>query len=72
MIYVKQEGENLNREILDVFLNMRRTKIEEIIFKEQLRLLDPEENHEEVMEFLNYLNEIKKQIAKELGSVVSR
>ena len=71
MIYVKQEGENLNREILDVFLNMRRTKIEEIIFKEQLRLLDPEENHEEVMEFLNYLNEIKKQIAKELGSVVS-
>jgi hypothetical protein len=51
---------------------MRRTKIEEIIFKEQLRLLDPEENHEEVMEFLNYLNEIKKQIAKELGSVVSR
>lgn len=72
MIYVKQEGENLNREILDVFLNMRRTKIEEIIFKEQLRLLDPEENHEEVMEFLNYLNEIKKQIANELGSVVSR
>ena len=72
MIYVKQEGENLNREILDVFLNMRRTKIEEIIFKEQLRLLDPEENHEEVMEFLKYLNEIKKQIGKELGSVVSR
>jgi len=72
MIYVKQEGENLNREILDVFLNMRRTKIEEIIFKEQLRLLDPEENPEEVMEFLSYLNERKKEIAKELGSVVSR
>lgn len=72
MIYVKQEGENLNREILDVFLNMRRTKIEEIIFKEQLRLLDPQENHEEVMEFLSYLNEIKKGIANELGSVVSR
>lgn len=72
MIYVKHEGENLNREILDVFLNMRRTKIEEIIFKEQLRLLNPEENHEEVMEFLSYLNEIKKGIANELGSVVSR
>jgi DNA primase len=72
MIYVKQEGENLNREILDVFLNMRRTKIEEIIFKEQLRLLDPEENHEEVMEFLSYLNDIKKEIANELGAVVSR
>ena len=72
MIYVKQEGENLNREILDVFLNMRRTKIEEIIFKEQLRLLDPEENHEEVMEFLSYLNDIKKGIANELGAVVSR
>ena len=72
MIYVKQEGENLNREILDVFLNMRRTKIEEIIFKEQLRLLDPEENHEDVMEFLSYLNDIKKGIANELGAVVSR
>jgi hypothetical protein len=51
---------------------MRRTKIEEIIFKEQLRLLDPEENHEDVMEFLSYLNDIKKGIANELGAVVSR
>ena len=33
MIYIKNEGDQFIREILDVFLNMRRTKIEEIIIK---------------------------------------
>ena len=72
LIYVKQEGQNLHRELLDVFLNMRRTKIEEIILREQEKLLDPLENPIETMEYLDYLNATKLRIANELGSVVSR
>ena len=72
MIYIKNEGDQFIREILDVFLNMRRTKIEEIIIKEQLKLADPDEDPEQIMTFLDYLNTKKLEIAKELGAVVSR
>ena len=51
---------------------MRRTKIEEIILREQEKLLDPLENPIETMEYLDYLNATKLRIANELGSVVSR
>jgi len=72
MIYIKNEGDQFIREILDVFLNMRRTKIEEIIIKEQLKLADPDEDPEQIMTFLDHLNTKKLEIAKELGAVVSR
>ncbi len=72
MIYIKNEGDQFIREILDVFLNMRRTKIEEIIIKEQLKLADPDEDPEQIMTFLDYLNTKKLEIARELGAVVSR
>ena len=72
MIYIKNEGDQFIREILDVFLNMRRTKIEEIIIKEQLKLADPDEDPEQIMTFLDFLNTKKLEIAKELGAVVSR
>jgi len=72
MIYIKNEGDQFIREILDVFLNMRRTKIEEIIIKEQLKLADPDEDPEQIMMFLDHLNTKKLEIAKELGAVVSR
>lgn len=71
-IHVKREGDNLNREILEVFLNLRRTKIEEAIILEQNRLSDPEVDHDEVLLNLNFLLELKVKIAKELGTVVSR
>ncbi len=72
MIYVKKDGDNLKQEIVDVFLNLRRTKIEELILKEQEKLSDVNEDPEEILEFLMYLNEMKLKIASQLGSVVSR
>jgi DNA primase len=72
MIYVKQESDNIQQQLVALFLNLRRTKIEEIILKEQSKLAEPEEDHEEIMEFLDYLNKIKLEIANKLGSVVSR
>ncbi len=72
LIYVKQESENFRQEAVDIFLNLRRTKIEELIIATQKMLLDPEANHEEIMEYLDYLNTIKKEIASKLGNVVTR
>jgi len=72
MIYIKNEGDQFIREILDVFLNMRRTKIEEIILREQSKLADPDEDPEQIMMFLDHLNTKKLEIANQLGSVVSR
>lgn len=72
LIYVKQEAENFRQEAVDIFLNLRRTKIEELIIATQKMLLEPEANHEEIMEYLDYLNTIKKEIASKLGNVVTR
>ena len=72
LIHVKQEAENFRQEAVDIFLNLRRTKIEELIISTQKMLLEPEANHEEIMEYLDYLNTIKKDIASKLGNVVTR
>jgi len=72
LIYVKQQEENFMQEIIDVFLHLRRTKIEEIILEEQKRFNDPEENHEEILEFIIYLNSKKLDLAKQIGAVVTR
>ncbi len=61
-----------NDELISIFLNIRRTKIEEIILSEQLKLQMPEEQHDEILEYLDFLNTVKIDIANKLGNVVSR
>jgi hypothetical protein len=72
MIYVKTEEDNYRDELISIFLNIRRTKIEEIILSEQLKLQQPEEQHDEILEYLDFLNTVKIDIANKLGNVVSR
>ena len=72
MIYVKTEEDNYRDELISIFLNIRRTKIEEIILSEQLKLQIPEEQHDEILEYLDFLNTVKIDIANKLGNVVSR
>jgi DNA primase len=72
MIYVKTEEDNYRDELISIFLNIRRTKIEEIILNEQLKLQMPEEQHDEILEYLDFLNTVKIDIANKLGNVVSR
>lgn len=71
-IYIKQEADNYRDDLISLFLNIRRTKIEEIILEEQKKLLDEAENAEDVLEFLNFLNSKRKEIADVTGTVVSR
>ena len=72
LIYVKTENDNYRESVIAIFLNIRRTKIEEIILAEQQKLLDPEEQHDEILEYLDFLNGMKIEIANKLGNVVSR
>lgn len=72
LIYVKQEDENYLQEVLDVFMHMRRTKIEEIIIEFQQKLNDPEEDPEDVLHYIDYLNTVKLEMAKRIGAVVTR
>lgn len=72
MIYVKSESENLLDMIKEVFLNLNRTKIDNIIFAEQEKLKNPEEDPETVLIMLDLLNQKKVEINNILGAVVSR
>jgi DNA primase len=74
MIYVKTEDDSYRDAVIAIFLNIRRTKIEEIIIAEQQKLMlpDAEESIDETLEYLDYLNTIKIEIANKLGNVVSR
>ncbi len=74
MIYVKTEDDSYRDAVIAIFLNIRRTKIEEIIIAEQQKLMEPdaEESIDETLEYLDYLNTIKIEIANKLGNVVSR
>jgi DNA primase len=72
LIYVKQQEDNFMQEIIDVFLHLRRTKIEELIIEEQKKFNDPEENPEYILEFIIYLNTKKLELAKQIGAVVTR
>jgi DNA primase len=74
MIYVKTEDDSYRDAVIAIFLNIRRTKIEEIIIAEQQKLMEPdaEDSIDETLEYLDYLNTIKIEIANKLGNVVSR
>lgn len=72
LIYVKTESDNFRSALIDIFLSLRRTKIEELIVAELEKLKIPDQDHEETMEYLNYLNTYKLALAAQIGYVISR
>jgi hypothetical protein len=72
LIYVKTESDNFRSALIDIFLSLRRTKIEELIIAELEKLKIPDQDHEETMEYLNYLNTYKLALAAQIGYVISR
>ncbi len=72
LISIKTEDDNYPKELIDIFLNLRRTKIEEMILEEQKKLLDPEEDDSEVLQVLDYLVGLRRKIAEQIGAVTAR
>ena len=72
MISVTTRSENYKKEIYDLFLHLRRTKIEELIIEHQKMLGDEEYDETEVLDFLNELIRKKSEIASKIGAVVTR
>ena len=72
LISIKTEDDNYPKELIDIFLNLRRTKIEEMILEEQKKLLDPGEDDSEVLQVLDYLVALRRKIAEQIGAVTAR
>jgi DNA primase len=74
-IDVKEESSDYENQIANMFLHLRRKKIDAMI-ENHLTLIKEESNDGEsfelMMEFLTELNELKRQIAEKLGNSVSR
>jgi hypothetical protein len=72
---VKDESSDYVNQIANMFLHLRRKKIDAMI-ENHLTLIKEEGNDGEtfelMMEFLTELNELKRQIAQKLGNSVSR
>jgi DNA primase len=74
-IDVKDEATAYKEQIVNMFLHLRRKKVDAMI-ENHLEMIKQEgsdsESFELMMEFLTELNEIKRQIAAKLGNSVSR
>jgi hypothetical protein len=72
---VKDEATAYKEQIVNMFLHLRRKKVDAMI-ENHLEMIKQEgsdsESFELMMEFLTELNEIKRQIAQKLGNSVSR
>jgi DNA primase len=69
-IFVKTDGDNYKNELIAVFRYLRRKKLDNLIRHYTNLLKHPEADVEEVLEYLNYLNELKSVLAKDIGGVV--
>lgn len=69
-IHVNTESDNYRHELTSVFLYLRRKKLDNLIRHQMDLLKNPEGDVSEILEYLNYLNEMKNRIAKEIGGVV--
>jgi hypothetical protein len=67
---VKTDGDNYKNELIAVFRYLRRKKLDNLIRHYTNLLKHPEADVEEVLEYLNYLNELKSVLAKDIGGVV--
>jgi hypothetical protein len=62
-------------QVLNMFLHLRRKKVDALIENHLSMMKEPENTEEDLsmmMEFLIELNEVKRQIAEKLGNSVSR
>lgn len=74
-IDVTQESEVPQDQVLNMFLHLRRKKVDALIENHLSMMKEPENTEEDLsmmMEFLIELNEVKRQIAEKLGNSVSR
>ena len=69
-IHVKREEDNYRNELTAVFLYLRKKKLDNLIRHYTLSLKEPDTDVSEVLEMLNYLNELRSRISKDIGGVV--
>ncbi|MBM3398987.1 MAG: DNA primase [Bacteroidetes bacterium] len=69
-IHVKKEEDNFKNEITAVFLYLRKKKLDNLIKHYTLLLQDPETDVSDTLEMLNYLNELRSRVSKDIGGVV--
>ena len=73
MIYVTNRDKNYKKELFDIFLHLKRTKLEEMIEEQSKQLENIEEDDlADLLEFLNELNRRKMELASKMGAVVTR
>lgn len=74
-IDVKDEGLSYKEQVVNMFLHLRRKKVDAVIDNHLELMRNPEISIEELelmMEFLIELNQVKREIALKLGNSVSR
>jgi len=69
-IHVKKEQDNYQNEVTAVFLYLRKKKLDNLIKHYTLSLQDPATDVSETLEMLNYLNDLRSRVSKEIGGVV--
>jgi DNA primase len=69
-IHVKKEEDNYRNELTAVFLYLRKKKLDNLIKHYTQLLQDPAADVSEILEMLNYLNELRSRVAREIGGVV--
>jgi DNA primase len=69
-IHVKKEQDNYQNEVTAVFLYLRKKKLDNLIKHYTLSLQNPDTDVSETLEMLNYLNDLRSRVSKEIGGVV--
>jgi hypothetical protein len=69
-IHVKKEEDNYRNELTAVFLYLRKKKLDNLIKHYTQSLQEPDADVSEILEMLNYLNDLRARVAKKIGGVV--
>jgi len=69
-ILISTEEDNYLKELSSVFLYLRRKKLDNLIRAKLELLKNADSDASEIMDELNYYNELKSRIAKDIGGVV--
>ncbi len=71
-IDILTEDMNYREQVVAMFLHLRRKKIDYLLNYNMDLLKEPNANIDDLLLMIEYLNELKKNIAKKLGNAVSR
>jgi hypothetical protein len=69
-IHVLKEEDNYRNELTSVFLYLRKKKLDNLIKHYTESLQEPDADVSEILEMLNYLNDLRSRVAKKIGGVV--